>query len=69
MATNEIHRKHTMVMNKSPYLTLSKLWFRTVILARSVCLHSLKVALMRLKGKECILDNQTDCVKADDVIL
>ena len=52
-----------------PYLTLSKLWFRTVILARSVCLHSLKVApVMRLKAKECILENQTDSVKAEDEI-
>ena len=67
------YHKSAIVMYKrslGPYLTLSKLWFRTVILARSVCLHSLNMALvMRLKGKECILENQTDSVKAEDEIL
>ena len=51
-------------------LTLSKLCSGfTVILARSFCLDSLKVApVMRLKRKECILGNQTDNVKAEDKI-
>ena len=46
------------VTRSGPYLTLRlELWL-TVILVRSVCLHSLIVEpVMRLKSKECILEN------------
>ena len=75
MVTNEIRMKNkkgplgartNKGTRSGPYLTLSKL----CILARTVCLHSLKMApVMRLKSKECILENQTDSVKAEDEIL
>ena len=57
--SKRVHKRR----RSGPYLTL-------VILARIVGLHSLKVAqVMRLKGKECILENQTDSVKAEGEIL
>ena len=63
---NVIYEGQEQIRYKERPLSNTK---QTVILARSVCLHSLKMApVMRLKGKECILENQTDSVKAEDEI-
>ena len=77
MVTNEFTRKHFETFNitqtnkvQGAPLSNAK---QTMVLNSYFsenCSYSLKVApVMRLKSKECILDNQTDSVKAEDEIL